>query len=327
MDFHLKRRQQFLSEDYFIFHRDAIIESVGYWKVNLPGNSGSEVAGRALAWSRVARRNADLFLLRYTAGEPLEELRDSLTDVIETYEQSAFHTRANFKSDDAPPLLLDELEDYERLMQLIGFCILFHRTDLLPRIALMFDATNAGDDALYEDVLTFYLDDRYDVEELLHQKPFFHLLKSIRRESSGSIEDIQKYLKAWYTAMKNLTWHDSHLDLTDSGAGYFGYWAIEAGAVAYLLELDDRSFREHLVYPKDLVNFARTRDTAPESSSTVNDDHSGLRVEGGQPCPQAGYWATPAQLDSRSLFKAGEIMPTFEHSAYGATIWQWSEEQ
>lgn len=52
-----------------------------------------------------------------------------------------------------------------------------------------------------------------------------------------------------------------------------------------------------------------------------------LRVEGRQPCPQAGYWATPAQLASRRLFQVRGIMPTFENSKYGATIWQWSEEQ
>lgn len=91
--------------------------------------------------------------------------------------------------------------------------------------------------------------------------------------------------------------------------------------------LDDSSFREHLVYPKDLVDFARAMDAAVESSSTVSEDLPGMRVEGGQPCPQAGYWTTPAQQGSRRLFKAGEIMPTFEHSAYGATIWQWGEEQ
>lgn len=51
-----------------------------------------------------------------------------------------------------------------------------------------------------------------------------------------------------------------------------------------------------------------------------------LRCPAGQPCPQEGWWMTPAKSDSRRLFKGGEIMPRFE-SDYGETIWQWDETQ
>jgi hypothetical protein len=266
-----------------------------------------------------------LFLLRYTAGESLDELRADLTGVIELYEQSTAYARAEHKSDDAAPLMPDELEDYERMMQLIGLCFLLHRTDLLPRIAAMFDGSIEGEDGLYEDLLSYYLDDRYEADGLLHAKPYKHLLKGLRREEPKSMEDIEKYLKAWYPAMKNLTWHDSHLDLTENGPGYFGYWAIEAAAVVFLLNLDDRSIRDILVYPKDLVDYARI--LAKQLPDAGQPDHSQLRIEGGKSCPQAGYWTTPAQQDSRRFFNSGEVMPTFEHSPYGATIWQWSENQ
>lgn len=325
MDFHLRRRQQFLSEDYFVFYRDWMMESIQYWQDNVPAGHGSEVAGRASAFRLAARTNADLFLLRYTAGESLVALRADLTSVIELYEESASRIRAECGSDDAAPLLLDELEDYERTMQLIGLCILFHRTDLLPRVAAMFDGTNAGDDALYEDVLSYYLEERYDVDELLHQKPYRHLLKSLRDESNKSAADVEKYLKLWYVAMKELTWHDSHLDLTENGPGYHGYWAIEAGAVAYLLEIDDRAVRDNIVYPKDLVDFARAFDA--ESLAEFATDQSQLRVPGGEACPRSGYWTTPAAQDVRRHFNAGDVMPIFEGASYGATIWQWSDQQ
>ncbi len=51
-----------------------------------------------------------------------------------------------------------------------------------------------------------------------------------------------------------------------------------------------------------------------------------LRVEGGRPCPQVGYWFTPAKIDSRRHFKEGEKMPIVG-SDYGATIWQWDPNQ
>jgi hypothetical protein len=51
-----------------------------------------------------------------------------------------------------------------------------------------------------------------------------------------------------------------------------------------------------------------------------------LRCEAGQPCPRAGFWFTPARVNSRRQFKAGEVMPDVGGD-YGATIWQWDEQQ
>ncbi|WPH13804.1 hypothetical protein [Variovorax paradoxus] len=45
-------------------------------------------------------------------------------------------------------------------------------------------------------------------------------------------------------------------------------------------------------------------------------------VPGGEPCPQAGWWFTPAQLDSRRYFDKGEIMPIIKGSSFGDTNWQ-----
>ena len=47
-----------------------------------------------------------------------------------------------------------------------------------------------------------------------------------------------------------------------------------------------------------------------------------IRCEGGEPCPQGGWWFTPAKADSRRHFQEGELMPNFQ-SDYGKTIWQW----
>ncbi|QID19239.1 hypothetical protein G3580_17415 [Nitrogeniibacter mangrovi] len=49
-------------------------------------------------------------------------------------------------------------------------------------------------------------------------------------------------------------------------------------------------------------------------------------VPAGQPCPEAGWWFTPAKPDSRRHFKQGEIMPS-TGGDYGQTFWQWSPDQ
>jgi hypothetical protein len=50
------------------------------------------------------------------------------------------------------------------------------------------------------------------------------------------------------------------------------------------------------------------------------------RCEAGLPCPREGYWFTPAQSGSRRTFKTGEVMPEVGGD-YGATIWQWDQNQ
>ncbi|NMF97530.1 hypothetical protein GPA27_09030 [Aromatoleum toluolicum] len=49
-------------------------------------------------------------------------------------------------------------------------------------------------------------------------------------------------------------------------------------------------------------------------------------VPAGQPCPEAGWWFSPAQVNSRRYFKGGELMPALGGD-YGNTYWQWSPDQ
>lgn len=51
------------------------------------------------------------------------------------------------------------------------------------------------------------------------------------------------------------------------------------------------------------------------------------RVEAGKPCPNTGYWFTPANANSRAHFERGDTMPDFPDNDWGMTIWQWDESQ
>ncbi|MBN3815945.1 DUF3396 domain-containing protein [Paraburkholderia sp. Se-20369] len=69
----------------------------------------------------------------------------------------------------------------------------------------------------------------------------------------------------------------------------------------------------------------------PEPPSIVpaatSDSLGHASVPGGNPCPVAGWWQTPAKAGSRRHFEAGEIMPVVEGSAWGKTHWNWSPNQ
>lgn len=59
----------------------------------------------------------------------------------------------------------------------------------------------------------------------------------------------------------------------------------------------------------------------PESAQAIPE-----RIPAGEPCTRTGYWFTPAQANSRRYFAQGEIMPRFEQSSWGETLWYWSPE-
>ncbi|PHV11075.1 hypothetical protein [Chitinimonas sp. BJB300] len=67
-------------------------------------------------------------------------------------------------------------------------------------------------------------------------------------------------------------------------------------------------------------------DDETEEEASPQSEPQRLRCEAGQPCPQAGFWFTPAKTGSRRAFKQGETMPEVA-SGYGATIWQWDSSQ
>jgi hypothetical protein len=205
-----------------------------------------------------------------------------------------------------PPLRMSEVEDYEIVVQLLGLCHLLHRRDLLPRIAAMEDPAYAGKDSLYEDLLAYAIKGRFEVDSCIHDS-YIDCLNSIYGESDEErLTDLNAYLAQWYAMMSDAGWHDSHLDTSNQWGMYVGYWAIEAAALAYILKLDDSSLRQHIVYPGDLVDFARGfQESAPSEAPATGR----VSVRTGQVCPETGVWKAVGHNVPGVMVKQGERMP------------------
>ncbi|ERJ37593.1 hypothetical protein L810_8112 [Burkholderia sp. AU4i] len=246
----------------------------------------------------------------YTGGADISLLRDEFDSVVSAFEQLTIAERVHQADDRQPPLAFSEIGDYETAMQLIGFCYLLHRRDLLPRIVAMFDPAYRGKDTLYEDLLAYELEGRVDVDSWFHDVPYRPLVFSLYREAKQEcVDDITQYLEAWYPGMAAAVWHDGHLEARKGDKGtYVGYWAIEAAAVAYLLELDDSSFRDHLLYPKDLADFARNFDPAKGNPPALQ-NNGPKTVRTGQVCPETGIWKAQGHHVPGVMVRQGERMP------------------
>ena len=322
--FNEKRRQQFLTEPYYKEYDKYLTEEGTHWRDEIQAVAATEEENRMLARADHADFAYMQFSLRYSAGESLDVLRSELTGVVEAYERFQIALASFENESTASPLSLDDLGDYERCVQLLGLCILLHRPDLLARVAALVDPSYEGEDTLYEDLLAGYLPNRVDLDEWYHDEPYSTLVEAMYADDPTEASDkLARYCKTWYPAFKHVPWHDGHLRIDGTEGDYFGYWAFEAAAAAFLKNIDDAGV-QHMVYPTDLVVYARKLKGQAESSGPSA--FLRLRCEAQQPCPRDGYWFTPAEAGSRRFFKAGTVMPSVGGD-YGATIWQWDQNQ
>ena len=255
--FLIRRRQRFLTEDFARARESALEKCIECSSDFAPGSHSDAQEAVCAAQDLVVSQQA-LLLLRYTAGADPLDLRDQLESIIAAYEQLQNSLAQYEQVSNIAPLAIDDLADeYQDCMQIIGLCILLRRPDLLERFAALFDnAGYRGQDTLYEDLLSHYLPNRADLDEWFHgaYTPLIHAMYATSKEQAA--QSLKQYCDDWYSAFEEAPWHDAHLDIGGHGGNYQGYWAFEAGAVALLYGIDDSEI-DHMVYPRDLVAYAR----------------------------------------------------------------------
>lgn len=205
-------------------------------------------------------------LATYTAGEEISTLLPILEDLIEKYEIRQNKLAKNEQTPDISPLAISDYPyQYQECVQVIGFCILLHRTDLLKRFVFLIDnAGYEGTDTLYEDLLCKILPGRHDIDQWYHDV-YSQLVQAVySKTTTEATSHLEKYCNQWYPAFQQAPWYDTHHQGEEGS--YVGYWAIEAGAIAFLYGIDDSTV-DHMVYPKDLVEYARNHQLHIESQA------------------------------------------------------------
>jgi len=281
-------------------------------------NHPRKKSGALRTW---ANRTWSTFQLRLTIGDSLDALSQYLTNVVEAFERYVVALDEVDDEEYDPPFMLDHIIDnYVDYLNLISAAVLLHREDLIPRIAaLNLNTESDKSDAIIESLLSFYLTDRPALDST-HWKEYKPLLATLTKKTQEErAASMEKYVKGWYKSMKGTAhFWGKHEQIEPDYSPYDGYWAMCAAALSYLYDIDDRKYRNELVYPKDMVDYARS---VPRNAVKLKGGSDILRVLGGQRCPMAGTWFTPAKPDSARQFKEGDLMPVFD-SEYGITIWQ-----
>ncbi|HSI51707.1 MAG TPA: PoNe immunity protein domain-containing protein [Ideonella sp.] len=335
-EFRVKRRQRFLTEKYFSLNAIDLAHSV---RNNLQAIEEQRAIGGREASSQGSTFKNTLKLLRlhYTAGDPISSLLPLFSEVVRWFEQWHIAYRQHIKClaessaeelrTDGSPAYFEDLFHFQLVLDVVSLGILLGEGDAV-RQAASWLTRYRGTDMMFEALVERVVPDPRDVEEFFHERPYGLLLDAIYTANTPdeTVAFMKAYLDNWYKAFEGVPWHNGHLQVTDEYSNYEGYWAFEAAAVCVLHGIDDSSFRDHLVYPKDLADWARANQVADKvrlgaSSATAA---AGLRCEAGQSCPRTGFWFTPARESSRQRFEQGQVMPE-AGTDYGTTIWQWDD--
>lgn len=325
-DFNIRKRERFLNEEtYAAFvkgRKNTIQENLDLIEKELPSIPPSDPAYIDWSWG-VASSTLQLLIGRYSAGDSVPDISDDFPFALSAIEASAL-PHPVYRTE---PFHLDEMDTYAYAMWLLSLAQLLRQDHLIPRVAALFDvarADNRGQDALYETVVERLGIPRERATRCYPQlKAHPLLLEAIEGEPKHRPKLIAQFLEKWYPSMKSCYWHGRH---TKAPRNFFGYWAFEAGLVTYLWDIDDSSYRDMPFYPKDLVTYARTHDAVVPSPSSERSEPKRPSVAAGLPCPENGFWFTPAKVGSRRYFTKGEVMPDFK-SDFGSTIWQWDSNQ
>jgi hypothetical protein len=322
-DFASTRRQNHISEETCLAtlkHYDTEEAEYERQLLEVDPNPG----GQASTYQFRAASRWEAFQLKYTAGEPFCTLVPLLEKVVAALED---YVEESSKEPDAsyiPALRLNDLIDaYVDYLNLLSVAVLLHREDLIPRIYALIEGSVFDEgDAVIEELLKFFLPDRPALDYWIWDQPYRKLLDAIDEEDEAERAKLmKKYVGSWYKSMKGkAAFWGAHERIENSLTPYHGYWAMCCGAFTYLYGIDDASYRNETVYPKDLVDYARS---VPRNPVIHSEGELMLRVIGGDRCVKEGIWSTPAQQNSARHFLMGEIMPAVESAEYGTTIWQW----
>ncbi len=220
--------------------------------------------------------------IEYTAGAPIEELKGLYPAAVDAFEawcfayrDWSFHkfsdVRKEYEAENKTPcdIELNAATDYLELLRLLSLGVLFREDAQLLRIAKLIQPLRRKDTVI-EELLMVFVPDSYEMNDLYHVALYDNLMGAAWSKGEESAEDMTKFLNAWYKFFEGAFWHNAHLRFgkfedAPNWVNYYGYFAWEAAAMAYLYDLDDSAYRDHLLYPKDLVDWAFKQGKAPKS--------------------------------------------------------------
>ena len=210
-------------------------------------DADGKILDSGLHLHRIFRTELELLIAAYSAGASADELRARYPRVIEAL---GAHQRVSGPRSHE----FQRFDAYIQGLWLVALAILLDIDDAGLKAAII-QIKNGAQDALFDRLLALRMPDRAKTTKLLYPKPYKPLYEALDAPVEAKPALVAKFLKNYYNGMAPAYWQGSHDDgdVEDDDRGYFGYWCFELAAFAKCGVLDDTSFRDHEMYPRDLV--------------------------------------------------------------------------
>ncbi|WP_419690007.1 PoNe immunity protein domain-containing protein [Burkholderia theae] len=265
MDISIKKRQKYITNKYYVELEDVYRGEFSRILVELGRmESGRCNASSHFRWS-LASGGLELLILNYTAGQPIAELREQFFSVIKNYDDLSQYRismgNVIHLKKDVGSLDIFNIDAYVCVFWLLALCKLFGHDEYLHKVVEWVNCTleqNDRRDGLLDAVVRQLTTSNIQSPRLLlHPAPYWPLASATICAPEKRPGLVKAFVDSWYNGMKDAYWYGTHVD-----GRYFGYWCFEAALVTVLWDIDDSSFRDNPVYPRDLVAFARQLPTA-----------------------------------------------------------------
>jgi hypothetical protein len=193
---------------------------------------------------------------RYSRGDSLEDLH---AEFAELEKKIASSDRADLERFPKADHLFEHrgsvLEKFRDALVVLslGLCLRAQR----ELVADVYELCDHGD-PLLETIAGAALALRIPTGSPAFYDTYDRLYDALGADGDARARCIKEYLNVWYSEkMEGMMMKDVHL-IKDS-PDYVGYWCFEAAGVVAALNIDDRTFAGHPHYPRDLVNYYRSR--------------------------------------------------------------------
>lgn len=239
----MTKREPLMTQAYFseaiAYLRDTIADRTA----KLENDAGNLKKPYVLARANF-RDRCELLVARYSAGEPVQELGSEVEPIVAAWEKAL--AMPGSQAND-----LTYLDDYVRTLWVLSLGLIFRVDDDVWK-RMLACAGGEGQDILMERLVSCRTPARPRARALLHPEPYVLLDQAITHVSA---DHVARFLNAWYPALRDVGWHDSHKG--PAGGGFFGYWAIEAAGVSAAFGIEDALLCNMPYYPRDLANHGK----------------------------------------------------------------------
>lgn len=221
-------RDKLRDEKYFKEHLEWLETSIGKFK-DLEIKTETEGSYNFTLY----KKSLNKFYCNYSLGKPIECLKCDFEEIF-----NYFYFR-------------NKKAVYSTILEMLSLSILLNMDkSYFEKISEVLEGSKI-EDPLFSLMLSYKIEYNYKSAK---KSKFYKKLYSILQKEEASIDDIKNYLRYYYNSNQNSGWYDSH---KFDDRGYVGYWSMEIGAIAKLLNIDDEVLQDAKYYPYDLVKFTK----------------------------------------------------------------------